>query len=167
MPRRHFRTPAQVRTVQRQFLRLLRTQDLTVQQATRAVGVRIQTLYLWRQRQAGFDAAWRRAVHGADLLRWRRVLAGPLDGPKQRLHSGRCVYLPEAQQRVLALLREGATAWYAARRSGLGKMTVMQWRRRDPGFDAEWRAAYKAGSLALLDVAARRHAARIRQESRT
>jgi transposase-like protein len=171
MARKLFRTPARRRAVQRRFLNLLRTRGVTARQAARTIGARIQTLYVWRQKQPAFAAAWQSATLAGDLLRLEQALDRPLDahspdGGKLPLRGGRNADLPEARHCVLALLREGATAWYAARRTGLGKITVAQWRRRDPAFDAEWRAAYKAGSLALLNAAARRHAARLKQGCR-
>src|SRR5205085_2007247 len=148
------------------------------------VGARIQTLYLWRQRQPDFAAAWLQAYHEGDRARWRHAAATPLDRPRPSLRCGRRVDLPEAQQRVLALLREGALVWYAGRgvvdspaarerlleylaagdtladaaaRIGVTRSTVKRWRWHDPEFTAAYEAAFDA-STDVLEKEARARA---------
>lgn len=159
MGRKLLRSPAEVRAVQAAFLRLLR-RGVTARDAVAMVRVRLQTIYHWRRREPEFDARWQRAVRTGDVRRLQRAMAQPIDrgakhGGRLPRRGGRSADLPEARFCILTLLRQGARVWYAARRTGLGRMTVLQWRWRDPQFDADYRAAYQAGSRALLNQAAR------------
>jgi transposase len=157
MVRGPYRTRRDRRAVQVRFVDLLAGGELTVPEAAAAAGVALPTLQTWRQRDPEFAAAWRRAIHAGRVARLNAVLATPYAAGRRMRAETLAMDSPQARQQVLDLVSEGGTEPYAARRLGVDAKTVWRW-RRDPEFDAQWRAAHKAGSLALLEMAKQRFA---------
>lgn len=60
------------------------------------------------------------------------------------------------REAFLAALREGASVSAAAKKAGVGRSTVYEWRNADEDFAKSWDDAYETGTDALEDEAKRR-----------
>lgn len=64
---------------------------------------------------------------------------------------------PDAKEKFVKALREGATVGEACKESNIGYRTSWDWREKDPEFAAAWAAAVEEG-VDLLEAEARRRA---------
>lgn len=153
---------------------LARTGNVRV--ASAAAGVDYSTAYQRRQRDAGFRAAWARAVtareagevteqegpltplgcaestlsregRGAEEL-VVRVLSGGGVGKLVRAGAGRWSKTREA--RFIASLAESANVRRAAAAAGISTQAIYARRLREPRFCGRWDAAIEAGKARLM-----------------
>ena len=149
------------------FLRAL-ARSGSVTGAARAAGVWPRTVYVWRGRDAGFAAAWARA-----LARARRALAAgrvpaladdevvraSKTGRPRVARSGPVQWSTAREERFLEVLGGTANVSAACRAVGVSNAAVYQRRAGRPDFAAAWREALDHGwhrlEAALLFAATR------------
>ena len=111
---------------------------------------------MWTQGQSAYSIA--RALGGnptrqaiakrAKLRGWSREVDGIVSEKHFRKHPvtlGKDT--PENRERIIDLLRKGATLKLAAQATGIGRDTLLAWRKSDPAFQAQCMAA-RANMLA-------------------
>jgi hypothetical protein len=74
------------------------------------------------------------------------------------MHQGPTIRTPEIRAKFLGLLREIGNVTQAAFGAGIGRVSVYDWRRDDPGFARDWDEAVRLGGEGLEDEASLNYA---------
>ncbi|HYG29542.1 MAG TPA: hypothetical protein VD887_04935 [Allosphingosinicella sp.] len=118
----------------------------TVEEAAKAAGLALSSLYWRRERDAAFAAAWDAAIEESA----RPVLIAAQNKRELQLQWTRRVkFTPARRETFLAHFAATGDETAAAAKAGVSTDTVYRLRRRDPDFAAAWQAALEAAVTKL------------------